>query len=221
MNQKRLFCAVLALVLLLSVQPATAAAGTGNIRSTTITAKCRIPVIKVTVPATGSVYLNPYKLTVSIDGEGRYDQIICTPCVIANESDIPLQVDVKVTGAINPGSDMELATKSTSDSTSTRKMAFIYFEIQSTDTRNPRDVYWDDVYDKSKHIVISTAEEGKSKKNVLTLAAKTPDGKMAEEGGYAAFRLTGDAIEEPQSAWNAKDGISVTVAFTFTPVSYV
>lgn len=220
MNRKRLLCVVLTLALLFSAQSAAAAAETGNIRSTIITAKCRMPVIKVTVPSTGSVYLNPHKLSVSIDGEGRYDQIICTPCIIANESDIPLKVDVKVTGKINPGSDMELATSSTKDSTSTSKRTFVYFEIQSTDTRSPRDVYWDDEYDKSKHIVISSAEEGKSKKNVLTLAPKTPDGKMAEEGGYAAFRLTGDAIEAPKNAWTAKDGLSVEVAFTFTPVPY-
>lgn len=220
MKRKRLLCVVLTLALLFTAQSAAAAAETGNRRSMTITAKCKMPTIQVTVPSTGNVYLNPFKLPVSIGGEDSYEQIISTPNCIANQSDIPLKVDVKVTGAIKAGSDMTLATTSTQGSTSTSKRAFIYFEIQPADTDDPDDVLWDDEYDKTKHIVISTVESGKSKKNVLTLAPKTLDGKMAEEGGYAAFRLTGDAVETPKNAWTAQDGITVEVAFTFTPVPY-
>ena len=53
----------------------------------------------------------------------------------------------------------------------------------------------------------------------MTLPARTLDGEVAE-GGYAPFRLTGDAVKNPTDAWNTRDGINVMVAFTFTPLSY-
>lgn len=219
MMRKRLLCVVLTLAMLFSIQPAAAAALLSNQRSTTITAKTRLPVIKVTVPSTGRVYLNPFKLEVAIDGEYRYDQILCTPCSIANESDIPLAVDVRVTGQINSGSDMLLSTSSTKDSTSTSKRAFVYFEIHSSNSPDPDDVRWDKEYDKTKHIVVTNSDEGRSKTKILTLAAKDLDGDVAN-GGYAAFRLSGDAIMTPKNEWTAKDGLSVEVAFTFTPIPY-
>lgn len=220
MNRKRLFCAVLALVLLFSAQPATAAAELWDTYSTTITASCKVPTIKVTVPSTGQVYLNPLKLTVFINGESTSDQIISAPCCIANESDIPITVDVTVTGAVNEGSDMTLVASSTQDSESTDKSAFIYFEMQSADTDDPNDVTWDSEYDSSKHIIVDTSAAGQSKENILTLSAITPEGAVAA-GGYGAFRLAGDAVETPANVWTSQDGISVEVAFTFTPLSYI
>lgn len=219
MKKLRLFCAALALVLLFTAQPATAVAETGNTRSTTITAKCRMPSIIVTVPTTGQVYLNPLKLKVNVDGADTTEQVLSRTCFIANKGDIPLQVDVSLTAALTEGSDMTLASSSTKGSASTSKLAFIYYEMQLSDDYEPDDVQWDKTYDASKHIVLSTGET-KSKENILTLAPKTLDGEMGK-GGFGAFRLTGDAIENPQNAWHSKDGLMVEVAFTFTPLSYV
>lgn len=220
MKKEWLFCAVLALVLLFSAQPATAAAEIWETLSTTITATCTLPTIKVTVPSTGQIYLNPLELTVSINGEDTDNQIISVPCCIANESDIPLGVNVTVAGAINENSDMTLATSSTKDSDSTDKSAFIYFEMQTANTADPNDVTWESEYDPLKHIIIDTTADGQSKENILTLSAMTPEGTVAE-GGYAAFRLAGDAIKVPENnGWTSQDGITVAVAFTFTPLFY-
>lgn len=219
MMRKRLLCVVLTLAMLFSVQSAAAATETGNTRSTVITATVdtRQPTIKVTVPSTAEVYLNPLKLPVSIDSKSSREQIISTPCVIANESDVPLQVDVTVTGQVNEGSNMTLVTTSTKKVASTIKRAFIYFEIQPADTDDVSKVKWDAEYDKTKknHIPVTSSE--RTKINVLILAGMTPDGEMAEKGGYAAFRLTGDAIVSPKKAWTEADGLTVEIAFTFTP----
>lgn len=221
MKKERLFCAVLALVLLFSAQPATAAAEIWETLSTTITATCRVPNIKVTVPSAGQVYLNPLELTVSINGEDTDDQILSVPCCIANESDIPLSVNVAVSGAINENSDMSLVNSSTKDFGSTDKSAFIYFEMQPANTADPNDVTWDSEYDPLKHIIIDTSAGGQSRENILTLSAMTPEGTVAE-GGYGAFRLAGDAVKLPENnGWTSQDGITVAVAFTFTPLSYV
>lgn len=219
MKKQRLFCAVLALVLLFSAQPATAAAEIGDTFSTIITATCKIPTIKVTVPSTGQIYLNPLKLTVSVNGEDTNQQIVSVPCCIANESDVPIGVNVTVTGAINEDSDMTLAASSTKSSDSTEKSAFIYFEMKSADTDNLNDVLWDNEYDPSQHIIVDTSAGGQSKENILTLPAVTSEGVIAK-GGYGAFRLAGDAIVTPENGWTAKDGVMVEVAFTFTPMAW-
>ena len=218
MKRKRLLCAVLALVLLFSAQPVAAAANKGNQRSIIITASCRLPIIRVSVPSYASVYINPLKLPVYIDGESDTDQIISTPSCLISYSNVPLAVDVEVSGAIKPGSDMQLASSPTGGS-GTSKQAFIYFEIMQANTADPYEVEWAPAYDAAKHIVI-TGGAPVSKKNLFTIPAMTLDGEIAENG-YAPFRLTGDAVKSPANAWNNKDGLNVTVAFTFTPIPYV
>lgn len=102
----------------------------------------------------------------------------------------------------------------------TQKQAFIYFEIMQSDTDRVRYVEWATAYDSAnpKHIVI---QDGMSvtKTNVMKLPPITPRGRVAP-GGYAPFRLTGDAVTNPTEEWNEKDGIDVTIAFTFTPLHY-
>ena len=214
MKRKRLLCVVLALALLFSAQSAAAAAEAANERSTIITATPRMPIINVTVPTTGEVYLNPLQLPVYVFGEETNDQIISYPLTIANESDIPLQVDVRVTGTVRPESDMTLAASPT-NKTGTSKSAFIYFEMKPSDPYDPYSVEWDESYDASKHIPVSTG--GASKSSIVTLDAMTMYGEVV---GGAAFRLTGDAVRTPTNAWTWEDGVDVSIAFTFTPIPY-
>lgn len=220
MMRKRLLCVALALAMLFSVQPAAAAAGTETTRSTIITATLtnKTPTIKVTVPSTGEVYLNPLKLPVSINSKSTREQIVSTPCMIANESDVPLQVDVTVTGQINEGSNMSLVTTSTKNSTSTSKRAFIYFEIQPADTDNFSKVTWDAAYKSTKRNHIPVTTYGRTKTNTVVLAGTDLNGEIAEKGGYAAFRLTGDIIAAPKKPWTENDGLTVEIAFTFVPL---
>lgn len=218
MMRKRLLCVVLTLAMFFSIQ--SAAAATGNTRSTVITTTLtdKTPTIKVTVPSTGDVILNPYELPVTIDAQSSRAQIVSTTGVIANESDVPIQVDVTVTGKINEGSNMSLVTTSTKKSTSTSKRAFIYFEIQPMDTADTRKVIWDAAYKSTQRNHIAVTTSGRSKVNTVVLASTTLDGEIAEKGGYAAFRLTGDAVVNPRKAWTEDDGLTVEIAFTFVPL---
>lgn len=216
MKRKRLLCAVLALVLLFSTQP-TALALFDNQRSTVVDATCRLPVIKVAVPTSAKVYINPFALPVSIRGQSEEQQIVCSHVWIANRSDADIEVDVTVTGAVKEGSTMSLATSPTGG-TGTDKKAFVYFEIHQADDSDYDLVDWDPAYDAEKHIVV-IAGVPVTKKNIVTLPALTLDNEIAP-GGYAPFRLTGDAVRTPTDKWTTKDGINVTVAFTFTPLPY-
>lgn len=213
--RKRLFCAVLALFTLLSVQPAAAAS---NHRSTIIDATCRLPVIRVIAPSTGNVYLNPYQMSVSINGQSEDRQIVSSRGRIYSRSDIPLDMDITVTGAIKSGSTMTLASSPTGGFGST-KSAFIFFEIHQVNDPDYDLVDWDTEYDAAKHIVVTDGVPI-TKRSIITFPAMTVDREVGSNG-YALFRLSGDAVRQPTDAWTSNDGLIVTVAYTFTPIPYV
>lgn len=215
MKQKRLLCAGLALVLLFSAQPAALAVAS---RTTVIDAnRVRLPVIRLTIPTRGSVYINPLKLPVSIGDAESEDQIVSAPACIANQSEVPVEVDITVTGTIKTGSNMKLVTTPTGG-TGDAKNAFVYFEIHQSNSEDPEDVTWDSSYNASKHAVI-IAGVPRSYPSTLTLPGITPNGEVAS-GGYAPFRLTGDAVKTPTIPWTTKDGINVIVSFTCRPLPY-
>lgn len=216
MKRKALFCALVVLVLICSTQPA--AALLSNERGTVIESSTNMPVINVTVPSSAEVYINPFQLPLEIDNESRREQIVCTPAVIASASNIPLKVSVTVTGTVKQGSDMTLATSPTGG-IGTVKSAFVYFEIVQSDWDYVRNGLWAAAYDPAKHIRIVSGVS-QTMTDMLTLEPLNKYGEIAK-GGYAQFRLAGDAVRKPTNEWNEKDGMDVTVAFTFTPVSYV
>ena len=216
MKRKVLLCALAALTLMCSTRPA--AALLSNERGTVIEATSRMPIINVTIPTSAEVYINPFQLPLEIDGESRREQIICSPAIIASASDVPLKVGVTVTGAVKEGSDMTLAAAPTGG-TGTSKSAFVYFEIVQSDWDYVRNGLWAAAYDPAKHIAVD-ARAAQTKTDLVTLSPLNKYGEIAK-GGYAQFRLAGDAVRKPTNEWNTNDGINVTVAFTFTPVSYV
>ena len=102
----------------------------------------------------------------------------------------------------------------------TQKRAFIYLEFQQTDTSQFKDVQWDSAYSAGKptHIVLQNGVTV-IRNNLMRLPPVTPKGKVAP-GGYAPFRLTGDAVASPTDEWTTDDGIDVRIAFTFKPLPY-
>lgn len=210
-----LFVAVV-LALLISV-PANAAYGT---MSTKITASsCNIPVVRVTVPATGKVYINPQKLPIKLSSGFQFEedsdvpQIVSAPSYICNESEVPLEVNVSITGAVGSGSGITLVKSSTAASTSKNKNMFMFFQMKAVDesaVESLEDIVWDTVYNEDSHVLVSTTT--KSKKQIVTLDANK------EDNCYGAFRLYGDCIASPTKPWKTTDKLDVTVAFTFTPL---
>ena len=105
MKKRLKLCLILALLLSLS-SPAQAAAAQDS--STEITAEPYLPDIKieVVVPAAGNVYINPYQLPLEVDGKIENKQVISSTFAIENQSEVPLGVNVEVTGKIKPESTM-------------------------------------------------------------------------------------------------------------------
>lgn len=216
MKRKALLCAVLALTLLFSVQPA--AALTSNQRETVIEATTRMPVISLFVPGTVDITINPYQMPVQIGDEESDEQIICSPAYIVSYSDIPIKVDITVTGSVYPDSDITLVPSPTNGAGSDKRV-FAYFEMLQCSTEYWDEVPWAAAYDSSKHIVVGDGTAA-TKRGAVTLPPLDLEGEL-QENAYAWFRLAGDAVRAPTNGWNENDGICATVVFTFTPQSYV
>lgn len=203
MKKRISLCVVLALLLSLAA-PARAA---GNIK---ITATPYLPEIKieVVVPAYKKVYINPYQIPVKVGGSIEDSQIISEPASIENLSEVPVKVDVEVTGTVKSTSDMLLQATSTTGTITTAKRAFIYFEIKASSS--PDTAAWDNGYDADAHVVVR--ESTKAKKGIVTLAAEN------QANRYGVFHLTGDCVQNPREEWTARDGVSVEIIFTFSPL---
>lgn len=198
------------LVLLLSLtSPAHAAAAQGG-SSTELTAKPYLPDIKieVVVPASGNVYINPYQLPIEVDGNIVNKQVVSDTFSIENQSEVPLQVNVEVSGTIKPGSTMGLLTTSAKGVKTSMKKAFMYFEIHSAS--DPSAVEWDSRYISSRHIVVRESTQSKQKAVLLDAYDK--------EKRFGVFRLSGDCVQNPSDPWTSEDGVEVEIAFTFTPL---
>lgn len=174
---------------------------------TEISAQCNLPEIRVTVPQTSNIFINPYEMSVEFDGGNLDDQIISTPAAIKNESPVPLSVDVTITGTLKENCLMRLSTESVKDSDSTIKCAFIYFEMVASDSTTGD---WADTYNPEKHLLVRSGS--RSMRNITTLDASDGDNP------YGAFRLTGDCVAYPRSPWTENDGLNAEIVFTFKPL---
>ncbi len=177
--------------------------------------------IKVTVKHSGAVYINPYNIEVTSNGtEIGTDSVITPVQYIKNESNTAIGVSIKGTPTPDAGSGAQLKTKAQmeADPAPTDKSASFIFEIMETDTDspNPGDPELDWTEAKSVDIV--------DKNNTLTDTEFVLAKKEGSTLGYAAFRITGDAVADPENAgtptpWTAADTVDVDLAFTFVPVA--
>lgn len=202
MKKKLLLGAVLALLL-----SATAFASGGSYR-TTVDALCNLPEISVTVPSSAEVFINPYRIPITIESDESTAQIVSTPACIENKSVVPISITATVTGTIKEGSDMGLYSYSTQGQELTSKRAFVYLEMQAATSTSPADANWDSEYDVEKHVAIR-AGVARTKKDMVTIA------QADQPKHFGAFRLAGDCVPTPRKPWTAADGIDVEIAFTF------
>ena len=217
MRKKKMLC-LLSAVLMLGMMP-QALAAEGN--HTKVTASCILPEISVTVPQTGAAFINPYQMDVTINATETDAQIISTPAAIENESEVPLQVTVTVTGQLKEESTMRFSSAPT-NGIGTAKSAFLYFEIVPANSANS--AVWADEYDDEKHLLVRVGS--RTKRNMVILSQSDKDevfgkplGTVDKDGCFGAFRLTGDCTKNPRVPWNEKDGLDVEITFSFKPLA--
>lgn len=241
--KKRILSSVLAVAMAASMAVPAFAEGedTTEANTTKIEGTYKDVEIAVVVPPTAEAQINPYGLDIEFvkDTEGTTvsgQQIVTMPAAIINKSSMNLGVSATVTGALKEGSDMKLAattTKVSGDAAPlTTKTAFVYFQMKVADGLAEANVTadkvaeedlgkaaaaWNDAYNADSDIVVGT--KAASKENIVTLKAATGDDKdEVADGGIAMFRLSGDCVVAPKTAWAETDGFNVNVAFTFMPV---
>lgn len=195
----------------------------------TINGTTKIPTIKVTVPDSGAVVVNPYQLEHVVKAEtsqGAGDavtsnkQIVNATQWLASESDTTLDVNVTAVGELGADSAASFATTSTQGKNATKdKAVYMWFEIVNADDNTTEPTTWSTAYNakNANQILIAKDEDGntgKSKSKMVTLAPKSTEVPKT----YAAFHLAGDACAAPDDAWTTDDTIDVKLTFTFTPV---
>lgn len=160
-----------------------------------VTGTTQTATVKVTVPTTGSVVLNPYGLDYTHEGQTVTDQIISADQYIVSESNLPIKVSTTVTGTIEGTGDF-MATTAAGE---TDKKVNLNFEIGAT-------------------------SDGSTPSSSATSypLAKTPvdctDIVMDEADGAnpaISFKFTGDAAKNPTNPWTTEDVVGASIAFTF------
>lgn len=191
---------------------------------TEISGSVETPIIKVSIPTTGAVIINPYKMTVDTsvaqDGSGNTTaQIISTPQYIQNNSNVDINVSVSVSGTV--AGNAKLATKELTAKDVTNS-AFLYAEfLPATAGSDAKDITkvveptWATGYDAAKHVLVGAKATTKAI-GTLSAAEFETDGTTVKTPTYMGFHLAGSAVSAPTTAWASGDTISVTIAWTFT-----
>ena len=215
MKLKKFVSLVLASVMALALSvPAFATPSYSDALSsnTAYEGELKAPTIKISVPDSGKVILNPYKMTFTpAGGDETSDQIVSAPLYIASATDVALTVDATVTGTAPTGVTFATATTQGTKAVTT-KSVFMFFEIKTATDGSTSPFTTASTYDSKSTSQILVSAKAASKKGVITLPAT--DGTNAT---YAAYRLTGDLASSPVEAWTDADAVTATVAFTFTP----
>ena len=209
---KKVLSLVLALMMVLAVAvPAFAAGGSTDPynKSLEITGTTQVPTITVTIPTSGTVTVNPYKMEVTVGSDKKTEQIISATQYVKNESDVAIALDVTVSGKVE--GEAVFATAPVTDRITT-KSAFVYFEIKgATADDGTGDPTWATAYDAKATDQIALAAKAVTKKDVIKLDAGD------QTATYAAFRLNGNVADKSVKPWVAADKVGATIAFTIKP----
>lgn len=180
----------------------------------------------------------------SINGQ----KITTMPMAIYSKTEVGLLVSATVTGEIK-GENLKLATAAIPDGTTTNtaliyletkasKLLEANLAVADSTTKVGPFEGWNTTSDAAvtdvteeittwgastysadarNQIIVSTSAKSKSGIGYLTGTGTDDDDLKA--GGAMWFRLAGDVVSAPKTAWTKSDGVSVTVAFTFAPAT--
>jgi len=224
MKLKKILSLTMALAMVLALAVPALAEETNNATSTSqnigVGTDTKVGAINITIPATGSIVLNPYqmKATTTTDTTGSYHQIWHAPVSCKNKSTFGLNVNAVITGTIDDDSTAQFVATAPKD-TSTTKDVFLYAEFGVSDKATVQPV-WATEYNKSNanQVLVALAPTSGSTqptpKTVLTLGAT--DGTDTN-ANYLWFKFDGALSKTPATAWSEDDTVSAAVALTLVP----
>jgi hypothetical protein len=232
MKSKKFLSMLLALAMILSMGVSVFAAdedpNEGNL-SFEGTATVKIPAIKVSVPKTATLFINPMGFEVNIasgdaatsddeDYAKTSNQIVSPVNIIKNSS--PMKLSVGVIGSVTPAdTNTALALSATPiGSDDTKNTVFIYANF-GTPTG-------DDGEEVLAAVDYAAPAENATSVPQLALTNKAPSkpinvGTINAGGDDAtkfAFQFLGECNPNAKNDWNNGDKVTVNLAFTFKPV---
>lgn len=208
---------------------AAAAEGSEITGSSTV----NLPTIKITVPTTADIIINPYQMTYEDEDAGitGNSQIISAEQEIESLSNVAVAVNVKdlTTTGVTDGINIETAALTNKVVT---KSAFLYLEVVNAEENGS--YAFADAYNKSStsQIIIPNSEaldakgkeiEAASKDAIVVLAASDETTPTT-----AAFKINGSVVANPvvvdeetdektAAPWTDADSIGISFKFTFSP----
>jgi membrane-associated protease RseP (regulator of RpoE activity) len=235
LNKKIMSLALAALTTASLAIPALAEDNTTN--TTTVTGAYEEIAIAVTVPTTGTVSINPYGLPVELKksesstktAKVTGQQIVTQPMYISNEGDVALTVGATVT---TTAKNFDLVDAKPAD-TVTDKQAYINLEmVQSANKSLSDDTAKDKIIDEyatdstwTSATQLTLSSDDVTKEDMATLAASKVSGSGSDKtvtynvGSIVLFRLAGNVVTKPDTAWTTSDSLTAKIAFTFTPAT--
>lgn len=183
-----------------------------------VTGTTMLPTIKLTVPASAGIVLNPYKMKLATDLSAvdtasgtATTKVVSAIYNIENLSNVKVKVGVTATGT---ATGVTFAKASVAAIENKDKQAFVKMEmITGNASITSAGTAFDSVPDTQTLILSTTAAKLATP---IELAAGTGTA-LGTTGGVLSFRFTGDTSKTPTTPWTAKDTVGATLAFTFIP----
>jgi hypothetical protein len=177
-----------------------------------VTTEVKTPEIKVTLPTSTKLVINPYKIKVKPydDATEVATGVVGANMVVTNNGETG--VTIGATAAISVPKTVTLASTKLSG-TETKATVLVYLEGVTLTGSSATPTY-SGVYDSSAtNQLLLAAKAGTSPKTILTLAAGS------STATYGAIAFQGEA--SPTSDWSSVDSseISTTLTFTIDPVA--
>lgn len=162
--------------------------------------------IRVTVPQSGHIFVNPYGMKVTLEGQESTDEIVSTSQVITNNSSVPVIVQASAVGSIVNGSSAAFVSSPPLED-SGEKEIFLYAEFQ-TQPSDPENENWQGSYTGADNQILID-EHPSEPQPVLEL------GESGTETACGVFRLFGETTYEPEDPWVGEEVFEVVLTFTF------
>jgi len=220
MKMKKLWALIMALAMALSLAvPAFADDNTegGSTQNVTVDSTNSAGAIKITVPNTSDVILNPYQMKVttgSDDTVGSYHQIYCAPIMCTNKSTFGLNVEAVLTGTLptpTSGSNQAQFADALPADNETGNKVFLYGEFGVSTDENTEPT-WATAYSATNNSQVLVTTTASTSKVVATLPAASDD-----VPNYLWYTFNGAAAKTPTNAWTENDTVSVAIALSLKP----
>jgi len=207
-------------------QTATPAADTGSgdteeaaENSIAVDSSIEIPTVKVTVPTSGAVVLNPYKMKFKVGSDEKTDIFYSAPIICKNESDCDL--DVSASASVLAGGDIKIVDAANSVQTTEPGDKNVWIEMQSgTFADKDSTAFATPANDLKFTFEKAGTGYGYGAKGAgISIEDKYLSLPYSEDATYFGFILNGDVNKKTKDVWAVEDTITVTIVLTFIPQS--